>query len=67
MQPKSVSVRATVREIVVQLGIGHSASQKMKRTLIPETLFLLGSLIAERQAQKGMHGCVTVASKIMTN
>jgi hypothetical protein len=24
----------------------------------------LGSLIAERQTQKGMHGCVTVASTV---
>jgi hypothetical protein len=51
--------RVTIREIIVQLGIGHSAMQEMIKTLEYWKI----SLTADRLAQKGMHGCsITVAS-----
>jgi hypothetical protein len=48
-----------LRKIIMQLGIGHSDMQLMiKDSGILESLSSLGSLTADRQAQKGTDGRV---------
>lgn len=56
--------RAMVREIVVLCGIGHSAVQKMKKTLGYRNFAVIGFPNCWWMNTKGMHGCVIAVTSL---